>query len=201
MARNASYQSGGAALQDVITHDGVFVVDGRQRIVHWNVSAERILGFRAKDVLGKPCYELIGGRDSRNYRFCRRNCPVMIDARGGRSTPDYDVLCCGPTGEEKWINMSIAIPKASSADLQVIHLFRDVTGRRRTEEFARRAAVALRELLSKENGDLSEDHGETSPTPLIRLSRREMEVLRLLATSVAAVSKQISNRMTLTTSN
>jgi PAS domain S-box-containing protein len=182
-----------AGLQDMLTHDGVFTVDAQQRIVYWSPSAERTLGFRAKDVKGKLCYELIGGKDSRNYRFCRRNCPIMANARRGRSTPDYDVLCVVSTGEEKWVNMSVAIPKKNRGEFQVVHLFRDVTRRRRTEEFAQKAATALRELLSKEMGEPEEEQGDTSPTPLPKLSRREMEVLRLLAAGMT--TRQIADTL------
>ena len=121
----------------MVTHDGIFAVDGHQRIVHWSPSAERILGLRAEDVLGKPCFDVVWGRYSRNYRLCCHNCPVIVHARRGRSTLDYDLLCCSPSGEERWINMSTARPKTRRIDSQVIHLFRDVTGRRRTEGFAR----------------------------------------------------------------
>jgi len=193
MAKKALNQNDKIALRDVVTHDGVFAVDAQQRIVHWNSSAERILGLRAEDVLGKACYELIGGKDSRNYRFCRRNCPVMVNAKRGRSTPDHDILCSTPTTDQKWLNMSVAIPKANHNDLWVFHLFRDVTDRRRTEEFARKAAGALRDLLNRENGEWVEDEVETSPTPFIKLSRRELEVLRLLATGVS--TKEIANTL------
>lgn len=193
MAKKPSYQADKIALQDVLTHDGVFVVDGHQRIVHWNPSAERILGFKAEEVLGKACYELIGGKDSRNYRFCRRNCPVMVNAKRGRSTPDYDILCSSTATDEKWINVSVAIPKTNRNDLQVFHLFRDVTGRRRTEEFARKAAGALRDLLNRENGEWVEQEVETSPTPLAKLSGRELEVLRLLAAGVS--TKEIAHTL------
>ena len=97
---------------------------------------------------------------------------------------NHNELCSVPSTDEKWINMSVAIPKTKRNDLRVFHLFRDVTSRRRTEEFARKAAVALRELLNKENGEWVEEEVETSPTPLVKLSRRELEVLRLLAAGV-----------------
>ncbi|HBG14346.1 MAG TPA: sensor domain-containing diguanylate cyclase, partial [Synergistaceae bacterium] len=36
-------------------HDGLYIVD-RQRIIrYWNRAAERITGFPASEVVGKPC--------------------------------------------------------------------------------------------------------------------------------------------------
>lgn len=177
--------------QDMLTHDGMFVVDAEQRIVHWNESAERILGFRASEVEGRMCYELVGGKDSRNYRVCRRACPVVTNARRGRPTPDYDLLCVGASGEERWINMSVAIPRRKKGEVQVVHLFRDVSSRHRTEEFAQKAATALRDLLNK--AEVQEEERETNTVPMPKLSRREMEVLRLLSTG--QTTKQIASTL------
>ncbi len=168
---------------DLITHDGLFAVDNKQHIVQWSASAERILEIKAEDAIGKPCYDVIGGRDSRNYRFCRRSCPVLLNARRGRPTPDYDIVSTSPSGENKWINITVAVPKRTRWPFQVIHLFRDVTHRRRTEEFAKRAGTALRELFTTE--ELPQEPAvEPMPTPAPQLSRRENEVLRLLASGL-----------------
>ena len=43
--------------------DGVFAIDQGQRLVLWNKAAERLLGFQASEVLGRPCYEVLAGRD------------------------------------------------------------------------------------------------------------------------------------------
>jgi len=42
--------------------DGAFIVDHNQRIVAWNPAAEKLLGFMARDVIGQPCYQILGGR-------------------------------------------------------------------------------------------------------------------------------------------
>ena len=180
--------------QDLVTHDGLFAVDSQQRIVYWSASAQRLLGSIAEDVVGKRCYEVVGGRDSRNYRFCRRNCPVMMNARRGRPTPDYDILCILPSGEEKWLNASVIIPKRTRGDFQVLHLVRDVTRRRLIEEFARKAGAAFRQLINEEKVDLRAEV-DTNPTPLPKLSRRELEVLRLLAAGMN--TQQIANTLAL----
>ncbi len=170
-------------LSPLTSADGVFTVDADQRIVHWSESAQRILGLTAAETEGRPCHEVLGGRDSLNYRFCRRNCPVMANARRGRTTPDYDVMCHTSSGEERWLNVSIVIPANSRAPLRVVHLFRDVTQRRRTEEFARRASDALRRLID-EPGTSLEEPDDPRPTPAPVLSRREREALSLLATGM-----------------
>ncbi len=56
--------------RDLITDDGVFAVDSRQRIVYWSDSAQRILGYRPEDVIGNPCYELVAALSIRAARGC-----------------------------------------------------------------------------------------------------------------------------------
>lgn len=163
---------------ELVTADGAFAVDLRQRVVFWSPATERLTGLTATEVLGRPCYEVVAGRDTRNHRFCRRNCPVVMNARRGRPTPDYDVLCPTARGEERWLNISILVLKRPGVETYVLHLCRDVTERRRLEEFARQAAVLLREVTQTGDGGPVPD---PSIGPRPHLSARETEVLRLLA--------------------
>ena len=175
--------------------DGIFCVDRNQRIIHWSPSAEQILGHPAHEVLGRFCYDVLGSRDSQNYRFCRPNCPVVANARRGRLTSDYDVLTATKGGSEVWINVSILLLKAKrSQSPLIIHLIRDVTERRRVEGLARRAVDTLRELSTGpgQTARLAADP-DTRPTPLPALSRRELEVLQLLASGLG--TRQIAENL------
>jgi PAS domain S-box-containing protein len=150
--------------------DGIFSVDASQRIDGWSDSAEAILGYAREEVLGLPCYEVLGGSDSLNFRFCRRNCPVTANTRRGRTTADYDVLSRAKDGSNIWINMSVLlVRKDGGAPAKTVHLFREVTERRRVEALMRQGV---------ENGDEITDPN-LPPTP--SLSRRELQVLQLLA--------------------
>ncbi len=173
-----SNDTGNAFWAGLVTADGIFAVDNRQQIVFWGPTAERLTGWGADEVLGRPCYEVLAGRDTRNHRFCRRNCPVVVNARRGRPTPDYDVLCPTADGTEKWLNVSILVFKRPGQETVVIHFCRDVTERRRLEEFARQAAALLRETT---RGTALPPGAEVPAGPPPQLSSRETEVLRLLA--------------------
>lgn len=177
---------------DVITDDGIYVVDSQQRILFWSESAQRILGYRSEDVTGRLCYEIVGGRDSRNYQFCRRNCPIIVNARRGRLTPNYDVLCPTASGDLKWLNISTAVVKSKGHPLQVLHLFRDVSHRREVEESARRVATKVRQVLEEE-ANPSACQSDPGTPPLPKLSPREIETLRLLAHGMS--TKQIASSL------
>jgi DNA-binding NarL/FixJ family response regulator len=75
----------------------------------------------------------------------------------------------------------VVVNKESRGNFEVLHLLRDVTGRRRTEEFVRKAGTALRQLLDEGNGR----EEEPALPPLPRLSKRESEVLHLLAVGLS----------------
>ena len=157
-----------------------------------------MLGKSAEDVLGKPCHEVFAGRDSQNFRFCRQNCPVTQNARRGRATPDYDVVALGPDGRDIWANVSVMLLKQPRGAPLVLHTFRDVTERRRVETFARRAMESLREIESPptDGEPESEEPDEPRPTPVPPLSRREMQVLQLMAVGLS--TKEIGEHLGVT---
>ncbi len=70
--------------------DGVYAVDYDQKIVFWNRTAERLLGFKAGDVLGRQCFDAIAGGDHLGHPFCGADCPVIECARHGRAPENYD---------------------------------------------------------------------------------------------------------------
>ena len=172
-------------IEGLKTAEGFFAVDCDQNIIHWNESAEQMLGRKAEDVLGKPCHEVFAGRDAQNFRFCRVNCPVTQNARRGRTTTDYDVIAKRADGRDLWANMSVMLLKQPQATPLVLHSFRDVTERRRVETFARRAMESLREIESLPEGEPEQDPDEPRPTPVPPLSRREMQVLQLMAVGLS----------------
>lgn len=165
---------------DAASDDGIYVVDSQQRLLFWSETAQQILGHDPREVIGRLCYEVVGGRDARNFQFCRRNCPTIVNARRGRTTPNYDVLCPAAGGEHKWLNISTVILRNKGYPLRVLHVFRDVSHRRRIEESAHRVATKLRQVVEEEiNPDVQPE--EQGIPPLPKLSSREKETLRLLA--------------------
>ncbi len=180
-AQNGSAASD--ALLEVVgaSTDGVYAVDGRQRITYWSPSAEKILGYKASEALGKYCYEFMVGEDYDRQPFCRRDCPTIVAARRGRGVPAYDICSRARSGRDVWISMSI-IPAGDKIEggPVAIHLFRDVTDRRRSESLAQETLAAVRGFLESSPASGSEI-AKPAPVPNPRLSAREIEVLRRLA--------------------
>jgi len=76
---------------------GVFAVSLDQRIVLWNRAAERILGHTSLEVVGRRCYDLMGGRGLTPE--CAAGCSPIRYVRSGLIPPPTRVvsLTPGPT--------------------------------------------------------------------------------------------------------
>ena len=77
------------------TADGVCAVTSEGKITLWNRSAEKILGYPAREVVGQPCCEVFVGRDVAGNRLCYRGCHVQtmeIRPDGVERAPNFTAL-------------------------------------------------------------------------------------------------------------
>ena len=58
------------------TADGAMFTDEEGTVVLWNRAAERLLGFRTDNVLGRPCNEVLRGETLSGRPFCSPSCAV-----------------------------------------------------------------------------------------------------------------------------
>ena len=178
------------------TADGVHVVDGEQRIIFWNQAASKVLGWQTQDVLGRYCYDVIAGGDYQGHPFCRRGCPTIQAVKRGRAVQNYDVCSHNAHGSAVWLNVSVLPVDDPEGDGRLaVHLFRDVSRRRRAEILAQQTIEAVGRYEPAEGTAGAEDVGDGGPypAPAPRLTPREQEVLRLLAcgTSVFAMARTL----------
>ncbi len=160
--------------------DGAFVIDEDQRIVYWNQAAQEILGYTSEEVVGRACYEIVGGRDDGGQVICRHHCYVATTAVTGSPVTNYDTCAHTKSGETLWINVSIlTFPSSNNAAPLIVHLFRDATQKKQSEQFAHQvldAAQRLREIRPSQSV-----FSEPSKRSVQDLTEREREVLSLLA--------------------
>lgn len=163
--------------------DGAFVIGADGRIVLWNRAAERILGYAAREVLGRPCCDVFVGTDDSGNRLCYRGCHIMTLVGLGEPVQSFDMRTRAKGGRAVWVNISILSVPARPDGPCTVHLFRDVT--------------ATKELLTLVHERLAGPPPGGAPgSPGASLSRRELEVLRLMAdglsTSAAAERLHVS---------
>lgn len=145
--------------------------DGRQRVVAWSDEAERLLGHAAEAAIGRLCYQVIAGTEPSGHPVCRRDCGVVTNARRGRPTAAYEVVARTAEGDSVCLTSHIILATAEGRKRPyMLHLVRPLAPREPNG-----AAVGTTPVPG--------DAVEPSEVPPIGqpLSRRELEVLRLLA--------------------
>ncbi len=126
---------GGAAIPqenelvlDVLQIPGAaFAVNANQQIVAWNDAAERLLGYRADDVLGNYCYDVLTPDRSADCRECRFRCVAQAKSRRGRAAPTVETQVEANDGAHKWIMLSMLIAHTAVGQKRIVHLMHDVT--------------------------------------------------------------------------
>ena len=160
--------------------DGAFVIDEDQYIIYWNQAAQEILGYTSEEVVGQACHEILGGRDDRGQAICRHHCYVAAIAATGSPVTSYDTCVRTKDGELRWINITILSFLASdNATSLVVHLFRDATQKRRSEQFTQQVLDAAQRL--QEHGSPYSVFLSPAKFSTQDLTNREREVLSLLA--------------------
>jgi PAS domain S-box-containing protein len=167
--------------------EAVFAIDSADRIILWNKKCEEMLGRPARAVLGKRCYDVIGGRDENGNVYCYRNCPVAHQARDMPKEPVHQFQLSMETGSgpRRTVEVSLfAIPSYHPALSTVVHVLRD--GKRKLSALERELAeeVRIREPLWPM---------QTKTGQPIDLTAREKEILRCLAEglSTTAIGKRL----------
>ena len=148
--------------------DGVFAIDQHMCVVYWNAAAGRVFGVDEAAAMGRRCDEVVAGYETSGASLCAPDCRVVGCARRGHAAETYDLVRTGVDGKQQWLNVSIIVLRGQRrASTLTVHLVRDVTARRGVEQ---RSTALLADL-----------RGPESLHDLPPITRREAEVLRLLA--------------------
>lgn len=156
------------------TADGAFAVDEQGLVCSWNRAAERLFGYKKSEVLDKPCAGLFQGRGNLGTPICTDSCGVIDCAVGHREVSNYDMEVRTSSGKKAWVNCSIlAFHDQRTHCHFVVHLARDITARKRTEQLSEKLMDVAREISALP------DNPEGLP-PTLPLTEQERRVLELL---------------------
>ena len=178
-----------AAMTDILdfisnTADGVVGVDRGQKVVLWNPAAEMLLGFKRREVLGRFCYEVIGGRDGSGAPVCHMGCPDLVMAHKQEPIFTRDLMVRTKLGREIWVSVSTVLVPSRWKDLCVlVHLFRDVSYQKALEQSVKQLLATMAKLAVPRETD--SPTGFPASVPPAKLTRREQEVLRLLTSGAS----------------
>jgi len=160
------------------TADGAYAVNRDQQIVFWNAAAERMLGYLADDVIGRPCHEIFHGEPRPGCLQCQPDCPVVRAASHRDAVPTYNLLSRTQDGRTILLNVSVIVPLDSERPYTAIHLFRDATHQLQYETYVDQILCAAARLPHPQT-TLPQDRLHTLAV-YAPLSPREKEVLNLL---------------------
>ena len=147
--------------------DPAFGTDERGCIVVWNRAAERLLGYRAAEVVGRRCAGVVGGLDVFGNVYCTNHCNPRQMADSGRGVRRFRMKVRHASGVYVGVRcFNIRLPGPERTRYTLLHVLdRD-------------------EPRSRDARDLDN---------LPELTRREFEVLRLLAGGIA--TREIAARL------
>lgn len=152
-----------------------------QTITFWNQSAQRILGHSAETVLGRRCYEVVAGLAPGGLTpACLHGCPSIRRIQAGVLPEPLTMQMRCASGQRKLVSLTplVVSDKDFSAPL-LVHLFSDGP----EPGSAKQIADSIRSDLRGLGADIVSDQPGSDPAPesSVRLSKRQLEVLRLVA--------------------
>lgn len=83
--------------------NGVLTVNKEWRVTSFNPAAEKITGFKAKDVVGKHCYEIL------QSETCKKNCPLRKTMETKIPVYDYELEIINARGETIPVSVNTAL--------------------------------------------------------------------------------------------
>jgi PAS domain S-box-containing protein len=172
------------------TEEAAFAVDGAGLIAVWNAAAERLFGLSAAEVVDKPCGEILCGSDECGP-VCSPECGVRQAIRDRRKVSSYDLQVPTSRGRQ-WCNISVLVAEVANSTLPYsIHIVRGTDVQKRLELLVRQFIINEADLPLAESKVLAVTR--RSPARAVKLTARELEVLRLLAQG--ATTKSIAAQL------
>jgi DNA-binding CsgD family transcriptional regulator len=162
-------------------------MDRNDRIVYWNVGAEKILGWKPDEVLGKACYDVLAGRDVFGNVYCAHDCGAVKTAEDGEN-PNPFILDVRKkaAGTVKIVVRTVALPETGPRFSCLMH-FIEAEG-----ESSEALLKALRESVAEPPEAGGARPGPVAaPEPAISVSpltTREREIVLLLSNGYAALN-------------
>ncbi len=147
------------------TADPAFAVDEAGTIIAWNCSVEDWMGVTREQAIGKPCGEIICGKDECGP-ICSENCVVRQMIQRNHPVKNFDIQVPTKQGRQ-WCNVSVLLAQGSRSVFRyAIHVLRPF-------DVLKRLELTMR--------DFTAATPERSAVSGAELTNREREILKLLA--------------------
>ncbi len=183
------------------TADGAMLADEQGLVIFWNRAAERLLGFRSGEVLGRPCHEVMRGDTTSGHALCSSSCTIAHQLGCGSSVRHFDIRTHTKAGKVMWLNVSsLPVPSRKPNRFRFVHLFRDISKQARARSLVEelQSILGSAENLASDRPKISSvphstPEGPPEIPPGLPLSARERDVLRHLGSgkSTKAIAEDL----------
>jgi PAS domain S-box-containing protein len=169
--------------------DPVFATDRQLRLIFWNASCERLLGYSEEEISGTGCASALEGCDPFGNRYCSEHCPVTAIATRGETIRHFGLRLRAKDGSVVPTDVSVLHLAIRPPDHFVLaHILTPVEPSARPAEHEKFPAPPRPMLVSvRESPDMRAR----------RLTAREVEVLGMLAAGRSA--PEIGGRLHIST--
>jgi DNA-binding CsgD family transcriptional regulator len=192
MSLRAQVPKEALALLAALTHspDPVIVTDRHNHIVFWNLSAERILGYSAEEVVGLSCAGALQGCDVYGNRYCSETCPVTQIAVRNETVRHFDLRFRSKDQRTVTVDVSILNLAVRAPDhFLLVHVLRPSQRPEAPERPVEDAVSAPRSPLMVVR--------ESPDARARKLTSREVEVIGMLA--AGHTTPEIASRLHIST--
>jgi PAS domain S-box-containing protein len=159
------------------TADAAYTVTEDGEICSWNGAAERLLGYAAREVIGRNVDEVLDARDDLGTQALAGGLEAATRRWDGTSDgiAAFDLELRTRSGDRMWVNVStIVFDNKRTGRRLFVRLAHDITQRRHKEQLLDRMTEIARQVVAL-TADVS-DHA-----PVETLSDQERRILKLFA--------------------
>ncbi len=146
--------------------EGIYGVDAEGRGTFANPAAERMLGWRAEDLIGRRVHDLIHHTHADGRRYPVEDCPIYNAFRFAKVNRVADELFWRKDGRPIRVEYTSTPILEQGQVLGAVIVFRDITERTENERRLREALAEvdrLKQRLEQENAYLQEEIRTRSP--------------------------------------
>lgn len=161
--------------------DPAYAVDGAGLIVAWNQAAAETFGLAQADVVGKSCFDVICGKNDDNT-VCAQKCIVRDIAKADHKVPGFDLRIHTVNGDQ-WFSVTVVVVYVSNNGRlpYTIHILKNIDLYKRIDALLR--DYVLSETKNARSAQVPMMPGNGSPTRETNITKRELEILKLVAKS------------------